>query len=71
MNYSTLTAVATYEVVQLCKEIKGFIPYKIRMRGRCKISVNVFYNENRYTSLFVPKHIFTNQKCLPPVMEVD
>ena len=70
-KYSTLTAIATYEVVQLCKEVKGFFPFKIRMRGKSKDSVNVFRNENTYTTLYIPKHILSNQKCLPSIIEAD
>ena len=70
MSYSTLTEVATYEVIQLCKELKGFIPYKIRMKGKSKDSVNVFKNENTYISLYIPQHILNSQKCLPaPALE--
>lgn len=70
MSYSTLSAVATYEVVQLCKELKGFIPFKIRMKGKCKDSVSVFKNENTYINLYVPKHILsTQQRLLPAPIE--
>jgi hypothetical protein len=64
-KYSTLSAVATYEIVQLCKELKGFVPFKIRMRGNSKNSINVFKNENTYISLYIPRHILNPQKCLP------
>lgn len=71
-KYSTLSAVATYEIVQLCKELKNFVPFKIRMRGKSKDSVNVFRNENTYTTLYIPRHILNPQKCLPPsYVEVD
>lgn len=71
-KYSTLTAVATYEIVALCKELKGFVPFKIRMNGRSKDSVNVYRNQNVYTRIYIPKHILSKTKCLPPVsMEVD
>ena len=71
-KYSTLSAVATYEIVQLCKELKNFVPFKIRMRGNSKDSVNVFKNENTYISLYIPRHILNPQKCLPSsYVEVD
>jgi hypothetical protein len=69
MSYSTLSAVATYEVVQLCKELKGFIPFKIRMKGNSKDSVSVFKNENTYINLYVPKHILSTQRSLPAPIE--
>jgi hypothetical protein len=71
-KYSTLTEVATYEVIQLCKELKGFIPFKIRMIGNSRDRVNVFKKEGIVTTLHIPKHILNPQKCLPPCYpEVD
>lgn len=70
--YSTLSAVATYEVVQLCKELKGFVPFKIRMIGKSRDRVNVFKKEGIVTTLHIPKHILNPTKCLPPCYpEVD